>query len=99
LLALVVTGTVVTGTYYASARLTRAFGLGQSRLLFPSGAVEFLPADAADARVFNDDTLGGYLLWRAFPPRRVFFDGRLQVYPESVHREYQHAPDDPSAFR
>jgi len=98
LVALIATGTVITGRYYANARLTRAFGLGQSLLLFPSGAVDFLQAGAPDARVFNDDTMGGFLLWRAFPPRQVFFDGRLQVYPESVHREYQQMLDDPSQF-
>lgn len=89
---------VVTGAYYVSARLTRAFGLGQSLLLYPAGAVAFLEREAPDARVFNDDALGGYLLWEAFPPRRVFFDGRLQVYPEAIHREYQGVLDDPARF-
>jgi hypothetical protein len=89
---------VVTGRYYEEARLTRAFGLGQSRLLFSSGAVDFLQAEAPDARVFNDDGLGGYLLWRAYPPRQVFIDGRLQVYPEPIYRDYQRTLDDPAAF-
>jgi hypothetical protein len=89
---------VVTGRYYADAQLTRAFGLGESLLLFPQGAVAFLQAEAPDARVFNDDVLGGYLLWRAFPPRQVFFDGRLQVYPEAVYADYQNVLDDPARF-
>lgn len=91
-------GQVVTGTYYGAAHLTRAFGLGESALLFPSGAVDFLQAEAPDARVFNDDGLGGFLLWRAFPPRQVFFDGRLQVYPAAIQREYQRVLDDPVQF-
>jgi hypothetical protein len=89
---------VVTGRYYEAAHLTRAFGLGQSLLLYPSGAVDFLQAEAPQARVFNDDVLGGLLLWRAFPPRQVFIDGRLQVYPAAVQRDYQRVLDDPSQF-
>ncbi len=99
--ALVVGGAavqVVTGGYYRAAHLTRAFGLGESRLLFPGGAVDFLEAEASGRRVFNDDALGGYLLWRAFPPRQVFFDGRLQVYPPAIRREYQAVLDDPARF-
>ena len=89
---------VVTGRYYEEARLTRAFGLGESLLLFPSGAVDFLQTEAPTARVLNDDVLGGFLLWRAYPPRQVFFDGRLQVYPEAVYRDFQRVLDDPAAF-
>ena len=86
---------VVTGGYYRAARLTRAFGLGVPGLLFPAGAVDFLDAHAPEARVFNDDLLGGYLLWRSYPRRHVFIDGRFQVYPARVYAEYQAVLDDP----
>jgi len=90
---------MITGDWYAdTAHLTRAFGLGQSLLLFPSGAVEFLQSEAPDARVLNDDGLGGYLLWRAYPPRQVFIDGRLQVYPAAIYSDYQRTLDDPATF-
>jgi hypothetical protein len=92
------TARVVTGRYYQEAHLTRAFGMGESLLLFPSGAVDFLQAEAPGARVLNDDGLGGYLLWRAHPARQVFIDGRLQVYPEAIYRDYQRVLDDPAAF-
>src|SRR5262249_4435039 len=49
------TARVVTGGYYEDARLTRAFGLGESLLLFPSGAVDFLQREAPAARVLNHD--------------------------------------------
>src|SRR4029077_18310341 len=45
------------------------------------------------ARVFNDDALGGYIIWRSRRP--VFIDGRLQVYPPEVDRENQTGLDDP----
>jgi hypothetical protein len=96
--ALVLAGWVVRGTFYQSMRVTPAFGLGESRLLFSAGAVDWLQANAPNAPVFNDDLLGGWLLWRAWPERRVFFDGRLQMYPEAVYREYEAALADPARF-
>ncbi len=98
LVFLTATARVVTGAYYRDARLTRAFGLGDSLMLFPAGAVDFLQREAPDTRVFNDDGQGGFLLWRAFPPRQVFVDGRLQVYPPAIWADYQRVLDDPSSF-
>ena len=45
--------------------------------------------------MINDDLLGGYLIWRG---RKVFFDGRLQVYPENVYLDWQRLLDDPASF-
>jgi hypothetical protein len=92
------TSMVVTGAYYEGARLTRTFGFGESALGFPPAAIDFLDGHASGDRIFNDDGLGGYLLWRTFPRRRVFIDGRLQVYPASVYSEYQEVLDDPRRF-
>lgn len=86
---------VATGSFYDDAHLTRAFGFGESHLMFSARAVDFLERAAPGARVFNDDILGGYLIWRGHP---VFFDGRLQVYPESVYDDYQSTLDDPQHF-
>ena len=90
---------MITGDWYRStAHLTRTFGFGRSELLFSRGAADWLEQHAPAARVFNDDGLGGWLLWRSFPPRRVFVDGRLQVYPADVFEEYMSVLDDPGAF-
>ncbi len=89
---------IVSNRFYVDARLSRSFGLGVSAQLFPSAAVDFLGAAAPPAPFFNADTLGGLVLWRTYPPRRVFIDGRLQVYPGSVFREYVEAVDDPTTF-
>jgi hypothetical protein len=92
---LVVCGRIVTGAFYEDAHLTRAFGLGESRLLYPARAVDFLVAHAPGARLLNDDLLGGYLIWRG---EKVFFDGRIQFYPESVYLDWQRVLDDPATF-
>src|SRR5439155_12648403 len=88
---------VVTGRYYLRAKLTRTFGLGVSGLLFSARAVDFLGARAPGVRLLNADALGGYLLWRDYPRRRVFIDGRFQVYPPQVYRDFE-ALWDPRTF-
>jgi hypothetical protein len=89
---------IVHGDWYRDAHLTRTFGLGSSLLLSPQGAVEFLERAAPEARVFNDDLLGGLLLWNGYPKRRVFIDGRVQVYPPEVNQDWQRVLDDPTTF-
>lgn len=83
---------VVRGAYYDDALLTRRFGLGTSALLFPPGAAAYLAAHPP-GRLFNDDVLGGFLLWHD-PDRPVFIDGRLQVYPPEVFRIFHQALSD-----
>jgi hypothetical protein len=88
---------IVAGRYYDDAHLTRRFGLGVSPVLFPLGAVDFVVAHAAGARIMNDDMLGGLLLWR-HPGVPVFIDGRMQVYPSAVFGAYEASLADPSTF-
>src|SRR5262249_30318463 len=63
-LLIVPTVRLVTDDWYrGTAHLTRTFGLGRSNLLFSPGASDWLAQHAPAARVFNDDGLGGWLLW------------------------------------
>src|SRR5262249_13663525 len=62
---------VVSNRYYLGANLSRSFGLGVSQQLFASAGVDFLGAHGPDAPFFNADTLGGFVLWRTYPHRRV----------------------------
>jgi hypothetical protein len=54
-----------------------------------------LPVAAADrlaalpaTRLFNAMDWGGYLAWRLAPRQRIFVDGRFQLYPPEVYRDY-----------
>src|SRR5262249_62193045 len=76
----------------------RAVGRGHPPPPPPAGAVDFLQREAPGARVLNDDGQGGLILWRAFPPRQVFVDGRLQVSPPATWADYQLVLDDPGSF-
>ena len=47
--------------------------------IYPVGAVEFLRSHPVPARMFNDDNWGSYLIL-ACPERKVFIDGRFDIY-------------------
>jgi hypothetical protein len=55
---------------------------------FPAGAVEYIAKQEAAGRIFNDYNWGGYLIWKFYPERKVFIDGRADVYGDSFIFEY-----------
>jgi hypothetical protein len=54
---------------------------------FPRRAADFLLSHAAGARLFNTYEQGGYLMWRLWPRRQVFIDGR--ALNEFVYEDYR----------
>jgi hypothetical protein len=58
---------------------------------FPADAVSYLQAHPVDGPIFNDYGWGGYLIWKIYPPTRVFIDGRADLYATSGASEQ----DDP----
>jgi tetratricopeptide (TPR) repeat protein len=46
----------------------------------PVGAAEFIAQENLPGRMYNEIGTGGYLIWRLWPERKVFVDGRLLVY-------------------
>jgi hypothetical protein len=55
---------------------------------FPADAVDFLIADQAPGNMYNLYRWGGYLIWRLYPERSVFIDGRADVYGDEFIEEY-----------
>lgn len=55
---------------------------------FPRGAVEFLEEQDIGGHMFNMMGWGGYLIYRGYPERKVFMDGRLDLYGEEFSRKY-----------
>ncbi|MCC6847598.1 MAG: tetratricopeptide repeat protein [Deltaproteobacteria bacterium] len=84
---LLLIGAVVTNQYSRVMRIEREFGFGVSRARFPSDAVAFVERTDVTGRAFNCLAMGGYLAWSR-PNDRVFVDGRLEAFPESVFRRY-----------
>ncbi len=56
---------------------------------YPKGAVDFVLSNNINANLFNDLNSGAYLIGRAYPKRRVFIDGRTELYGLEFFRQYQ----------
>lgn len=63
--------------------LRLGFGLAPER--FPERAAERLAAYPGIGPLYNEFAHGGYLLWRLHPPRRIFWDGRMELEPALLH--------------
>ncbi|MBM3314426.1 hypothetical protein FJY71_01095, partial [candidate division WOR-3 bacterium] len=66
-------------------------GLGVAAGAFPERAAGFVAANPIAGNVLNTMEFGGYLVWRWFPQRRVFVDGRLDVYGPAFFERYRRA--------
>ncbi len=61
-------------------RFTTGLGVDERRL--PVAAADFLDAVKPPGELFNDHHFGGYAIWRLFPDRRVFIDGRDDIFAD-----------------
>ncbi|MEK7219003.1 MAG: tetratricopeptide repeat protein [Patescibacteria group bacterium] len=59
-------------------RQDNLFGFGQFDLA--RGAYDFLEAEGITGNMFNTYGIGGYLIYRGYPDRKVFIDGRNVDY-------------------
>lgn len=55
---------------------------------FPASAVEFIRAQNLPDPIFNRYDWGGYLIWKLYPARRVYIDGRADVYGDAFIEEF-----------
>lgn len=58
-----------------------AYSAGYSR--FPAAAAARLKQGEWPGRLYNDYVWGGYLIWHLYPQRKVFIDGRAEIYYRS----------------
>jgi hypothetical protein len=58
------------------------------RQKFPVAAVEFLKKEPLWGNMFNDDEIGDYMIYAAWPQYRVFMDGRSDMYGAKIGSEY-----------
>ncbi len=59
-------------------RFATGFGVDERRL--PVAAVDFLDLARPPGQVLNAHAFGGYAIWRLYPDRRVFIDGRDDIF-------------------
>jgi hypothetical protein len=55
---------------------------------FPTRAVEFILAESIPGTMFNNEEFGDYIIYKAWPKYRVFFDGRSDMYGAILGGEY-----------
>jgi hypothetical protein len=58
---------------------------------FPVRAVEFIRAQNLPDPIFNWYDWGGYMIWKLYPERRVYIDGRADVYGDAFIEEFLRA--------
>jgi hypothetical protein len=81
------------------AHAASPLGCGFDPRWIPISACDFVERAAPQGPVWNDLALGGYLIWRFGPDRKVFIDGRTAyLYPLEFLDETLRAQKDPAAF-
>jgi hypothetical protein len=56
--------------------------------IFPVKAVDFIMAERVSGNVFNNDEFGDYIIYKAWPKYKVFFDGRSDMYGARFGNDY-----------
>ncbi|HEV2802183.1 MAG TPA: hypothetical protein VGW12_17050 [Pyrinomonadaceae bacterium] len=54
---------------------------------YPAAAMEFLRAHGDRGALYNEYGWGGYLIWKLYPSRLVYIDGRADVYGDAFMEE------------
>ncbi|MBI4831469.1 MAG: hypothetical protein HY801_07925, partial [Candidatus Lindowbacteria bacterium] len=89
---------VVTNRYYVSDRDLTRFGVGVAQHAYPIKASNLVDAANLGGNMFKEPSDGGYLIWRFYPARRVFFDGRWEVYGDAFFENFKALCSDPGRF-
>jgi len=67
-------------------------GLGPNERLFPVKAADFILKENLPGKMYNKNAFGGYLVWKLYPQRKVFSDGKMPLY-EDLNEKFKQAKD------
>lgn len=56
------------------------WGAGANYARFPEKALQFLDREGIGGNMYNSYEFGGYIVWRGYPKRPVYVDGRNDIY-------------------
>jgi len=89
---------LVTDRYYVRDNSSRRFGLGVTWHTYPAAASDFIEKHFP-GRFFNNYDIGSFLIWRFFPRRRDFVDGRNVLFGEAfLDGTYKRVLADPDTW-
>lgn len=80
---------ITSNKFYLKMRVPASWGFGVNELFYPRRACDFVEENGISGPMFNNLGAGGYLIWRLYPARKVFIDGRLEVYNAKHYALYQ----------
>ncbi|MBU4312827.1 MAG: tetratricopeptide repeat protein [Candidatus Omnitrophica bacterium] len=88
---------LVTGTYFMKMPNGPRVGLG--KIEFPDDAANFIIESGLKGNMFNDYGSGCFLIWKFYPERRVYLDGRNTIYGSKfIKEEYMDRMTNPLLF-
>lgn len=93
------TDQIASNRFYLKTRILKTFALGLTPELFPEKAVDFLLQHNFKGHILNDMIGGSYLVWRYYPQRKVFLDGRTEVYGPAIFKDYRAAFRQPELLK
>ena len=89
----------VTHVFYAQEGSGKKFGLGLSEYRYPTEVAEFIEKNDLQGNFFSSGLeVGDYFIWHLFPKRKVFMDGRLEVYGASFFEDLFQLLNTPSLW-
>jgi hypothetical protein len=65
---------------------------------FPEKITDYLQEHPVPGEMFNDIRYGGYLIWKLYPQKKVFIDGRLVIRSPGFFAEYLAICEQPELF-
>ncbi len=65
--------------------------LGREPLLtdYPAAGIQYIKQAGLDGNLFNSYQWGGFVIWSFYPSRRVFVDGRIDMYGDRLIKDYR----------
>jgi len=65
------------------------FGLGVRKSLYPDKAIEFIRKNQVSGNMYNSGEFGGYLAWKCYPERKIFFFNDPVLFEDLIDSIYQ----------
>ena len=75
-------------TLAVPAVFTRSAYFEAVRQIMPSDTVAFVEETGLKGNMFNEYDIGGYLIDRLYPERKVFIDGRADLYGDAFYKAF-----------
>ena len=88
---------VISNRYYTPEFPTKVFGFGIAKL-YPEKAIDFIKISNIQGNMLNNTEIGGYFSWKCYPDKKVFIDGRWEIYGRDFLLSYNEWIDSPTLW-